>query len=125
MLLVTGLAMKHGLFFLGALLACPAVAAPGGPIDTVHRGSYTCSLPGDATGPAGFPVPEEAFEVLNGSSYASVEGRGSYLLTGDMLVMTSGPKRGERFNRLSNNFLRKLAANGGESTLRCVRRGDG
>jgi hypothetical protein len=117
--------MKYGLIFLGALLAGPAMAAPGGPIDTVHRGVYTCSLPGDATGPSGFPVPEEGFEVLSGSSYATAAGRGAYLLTGDTLVMTSGPKRGERFSRLSNNFLRKLTSDGTESKLRCVRRGDG
>lgn len=117
--------MKYGLALLGALVAGPTLAAPGGPIDTVHRGAYTCSLPGDATGPAGFPVPEEGFEVLTGSSYATAEGRGAYLLTGDTLTMTSGPKRGQKFSRLSNNFLRKLAPDGSESTLRCVRRSEG
>ncbi len=117
--------MKHGLFLLGIFLATPALAAPGGPIDTVHRGGYACSLPGDATGPAGVPIPEEAFEVISGSSYATAEGRGTYLLTGDLLIITSGPKRGERFRRLSNNFLRKLAPDGTEGPLRCVRRGDG
>lgn len=117
--------MKHGLFLVGALLATPALAAPGGPIDTIHRGAYVCSLPGDATGPAGFPQPDEGFEVFSGSSYGTPEGRGAYLLTGDTLVMTSGPKRGQKFNRLSANFLRKLAPDGTESALRCVRRSDG
>ena len=107
---------------LGILFASPAVAAPGGPIDTIHRGEYYCELPGDATGPAGHPVPEEGFEILSGSSYTTAKGGGAYLLTGDLLVMTSGPKRGERFNRLSSNFLRKLAPDGTETTLRCVRR---
>lgn len=107
---------------LALLLAAPAIAAPGGPIDTIHRGEYSCELPGDATGPAGHPVPEEGFEILSGSSYTSARGGGAYLLTGDLLVMTSGPKRGEKFNRLSSNFLRKLAPDGAESTLRCVRR---
>lgn len=117
--------MKHGVFLLSALLAGPALGAPGGPIDTIHRGNYVCSQPGDATGPAGFPVPEEAFQVLSGSSYSTTEGRGTYLLTGDTLTMTSGPKRGQKFNRLSSNFLRKLGPDGTESTLRCVRRGEG
>lgn len=117
--------MKHGLFLLGALMASPALAAPGGPIDTIHRGIYTCSLPGDATGPAGFPLPEEGFEVLSGSSYVTAAGRGSYLLTGDTLTMTSGPKRGQRFNRLSDNFIRKLAPDGTETNLRCVRQSEG
>lgn len=113
--------MKRLGIFLGMLVAGPALAAPGGPIDTIHRGEYHCELPGDATGPAGHPVPEERFEIISGSSYASAAGVGSYLLTGDILVMTSGPKRGQRFNRLSNNFLRKLAPDGTESQLRCVR----
>ena len=113
---------RAAILLLSTLLASPAWAAPGGPIDTIHRGEYYCELPGDATGPAGHPVPEEAFEVLTGSSYATAQGGGSYLLTGNVLVMTSGPKRGEKFNRLSNNFLRKLAPDGSEGTLRCVRR---
>lgn len=117
--------MKPGLFILGALLAGPALAAPGGPIDTIHRGSYACALPGDATGPVSHPVPAEDFEVLTGSSYGTTDGRGSYLLTGDVLTMTSGPKRGQKFNRLSSNFLRKLAPDGTDSKLRCVRRGQG
>ncbi|MEO5587752.1 MAG: elongation factor P [Novosphingobium sp.] len=118
--------MKRIGISLGTLLsivaAGPALAAPGGPIDTIHRGEYYCELPGDATGPAGYPVAEEGFEILSGSSYATASGGGAYLLTGDLLVMTSGPKRGQRFNRLSSNFLRKLAPDGTESPLRCVRR---
>ena len=107
---------------LAVLFATPAWAAPGGPIDTIHRGEYYCELPGDATGPAGHPVADEGFEILSGSSYTTARGGGAYLLTGDLLVMTSGPKRGQRFNRLSSNFLRKLAADGTEGALRCVRR---
>ena len=107
---------------LGVVVASPAAAAPGGPIDTIHRGEYHCELPGDATGPAGYPLPDEGFEILSGSSYMTAKGGGAYLLTGDLLVMTSGPKRGQRYNRLSSNFLRKLAPDGTETTLRCVRR---
>jgi len=108
--------------FAAFLPATGALAAPGGPIDTIHRGDYYCELPGDATGLAGIVVPEEGFSIVSGSSYTTPQGGGSYLLTGDLLTMTSGPKRGEKFNRLSNNFLRKLDAEGKESTLRCVRR---
>lgn len=114
--------MKRIGVLLSLLFAGSAAAAPGGPIDTIHRGEYHCEQPGDATGPAGYPVPEEGFEILSGSSYMTGKGGGAYLLTGDLLVMTSGPKRGQRFNRLSSNFLRKLAQDGTESTLRCVRR---
>lgn len=36
--------------------------------------------------------------------------------------MTSGPKRGQRFHRLSDRFLRLMDANGKDSALRCIRR---
>jgi hypothetical protein len=60
--------------------------------------------------------------LRNASTYVAAEGAGSYLLTGDRLVMTSGPRRGDRYRRVSNNFLRKLDAAGAETGLRCVRR---
>jgi hypothetical protein len=91
-----------------------AAAAPGGRLATL--------LPGDATGPSGRPVSEETFAIRNASTYVAAEGAGSYLLTGDRLVMTSGPRRGDRYRRVSNNFLRKLDAAGAETGLRCVRR---
>jgi hypothetical protein len=34
--------------------------------------------------------------------------------------MTSGPKRGARYHRLSEGFLRKQKADGSDSDLRCV-----
>ena len=37
------------------------------------------------------------------------------------LVLTSGPKNGNRYRRVSDNFLRKLDGAGKESNLRCVR----
>ena len=40
----------------------------------------------------------------------------------DDLVLTSGPKRGQKFHRISANFLRKLGPDGKDSDLRCVRR---
>jgi hypothetical protein len=35
--------------------------------------------------------------------------------------MTTGPKAGQRFRRLSENYLRKLTADGQETDLRCIR----
>lgn len=106
------------------LLAMPALAAPGGPIGTLQRGPYLCELPGDAAGPAGLHQPGEDFTVTNASSYETPQGRGSYLLTGKIVVMTSGPKRGQRFRRDGSGFLRKLAADGTGGELRCVRIAD-
>ncbi len=99
-----------------------ASAAPGGKIDSLMPGDYVCELPGDASGPAGYPQADEGFSIVNGSIYRSAEGRGTYLLTGDVLVMTAGPKRGQSFHRISDNFLRKRDAAGADTALRCVRK---
>lgn len=85
-------------------------------------GDYACELPGDATGAAGLRQPAEDFAVVNASSYRAAGAMGSYLLSGDRLTMTSGPHRGKRFHRMSDGFLRRMGADGEDSSLRCVRR---
>lgn len=114
--------MMRTLPLLALLAAAPLEAAPGGAIGTLQLGSYVCELPGDATGAAGQRVAEHGFTVVNASSYTTTEGRGTYLLTGDVVAMTSGPKRGQRFHRLSQGFLRLIGRDGQDSDLRCVRR---
>ncbi len=113
--------MKRILPLLAIIAAGPAVAAPGGPIATLQLGTYVCELPGDATGPAGVRVPAQDFSISNASSYGTISGRGSYLLTGDMVVVTSGPKKGQKFRRMSASFLRLIAPDGSDSSLRCIR----
>lgn len=103
-------------------LSAAAFAVPGGPIDVLAPAAYQCEMPGDATGPAGYRVPAEDFNIVNSNTYYTAQGRGTYLLTGDLLVLTSGPKRGNKFNRISDNFLRKLGSDGKDSALRCVRK---
>lgn len=105
-----------------ALTTTAALAVPGGDIATLPIGDYICELPGDAAGPAGRHVPEEDFAVVTASSYRARGSLGSYLLTGERLVMTSGVHRGKRYHRLSDGFLRKLGPDGKDSQLRCVRR---
>ena len=107
---------------IALLLAAPAAAAPGGEIATMPRGDYVCELPGDATGPAGKPVPEEDFTIVTASSYRAGGAMGSYLLTGDRLTMTGGLHRGKRYHRLSEGFVRLIGPDGQDSDLRCVRR---
>ena len=113
--------MKRILPLLIVLAAGPALAAPGGPITTLQLGTYVCELPGDATGPAGVRVPAQDFSIINASSYAANGGRGSYLLTGDTVVMTSGPRKGQKFRRISASFLRIMGSDGNDSPLRCIR----
>ncbi|HOB14168.1 MAG TPA: hypothetical protein PKN09_07990 [Novosphingobium sp.] len=103
-------------------LSAAALAVPGGPIGSLQPAAYLCELPGDATGAAGYRVPSEDFTIINANTYNTASGRGTYLLTGDDLVLTSGPKRGQKFHRISANFLRKLGPDGKDSDLRCVRR---
>ncbi len=107
---------------VAALLTAPAFATPGGPLGVLQIGTYICELPGDATGPAGLHQESANFDVINASSYRNAKGRGTYLKTGDIVVMTSGPKRGERYHQLSDNFLRRIGPDGSDSDLRCVRR---
>ena len=114
--------MRRGLVTIALLATGPALAAPDGPLDALSPGRYVCELPGDAAGPAGLRRDDESFVVLNASTYDAQGGRGTYLVTGDMVTITSGPKNGQRFRRVSGNFLRKLGPDGQDSALRCVRR---
>jgi hypothetical protein len=99
-----------------------AAARPGDDLRTMPIGDYFCELPGDATGPAGVRVPEEDFTIVTASSYRADGAMGSYLLTGEHLAMTGGPRRGKRYHRQSEGFLRMLDARGLPGDLRCVRR---
>lgn len=97
-------------------------AAPVDAIGTLAIGRFACELPGDALGPAGVPKPEADFAILNASAYRSEAGGGSYLLVGDVMTFTSGPRKGEQYRMISNNFLRRLNPDGSDGSLRCVRR---
>jgi hypothetical protein len=103
------------------VVASGAQAAPGGRLGALRLGDYQCELPGDPNGPVGLRQPGEDFSVRLNSTYRVGAVEGTYLLTGDMVVITSGPKLGQRFHRLSPNFLRKLDAEGKDSALRCIR----
>lgn len=114
--------LKYALPALLLAASGAAFAVPGGPIDVLAPAAYACEMPGDATNAAGYRVDEENFAIANSTSYFTPEGRGTYLLTGDDLVLTSGPKKGNRYRRASDNFLRKLGPDGKETALRCVRK---
>jgi len=105
---------------LALALAESAGAVPGGEIGTLEKGRYACELPGDAAGPAGLHVPEADFTVISASSYRARGRIGSYLLTGELVVMTSGPHRGQRFHLVSRGFLRAVEPDGSDGRLRCI-----
>ncbi|HWU04225.1 MAG TPA: hypothetical protein VN222_15905 [Novosphingobium sp.] len=102
-------------------LADRVKAAPEGPLITIKRGGYLCELPGTAMTATGLHQPDEDFTISIGSVYSTDHGRGQYLATGDQVLMTTGPKAGEKFHRVSDNFLRKIGPDGLDTELRCVR----
>jgi hypothetical protein len=89
----------------------------------LQHGTYQCALPGDAGGEAYRVVPEESFRIGTASSYVNDKGNGIYLLRGDEVVFTRGPKKDQRFIRLGDNTLRKLNLDGSPSKLICTRLG--
>jgi hypothetical protein len=112
-------ALKIALLALAAGSA-PAFGAGEGSIDTLERGKYACEMPGDAATQRGIPAPEENFTITNGSAYDASGKRGAYLRIGNMVTMTSGPKKGDRYTLKSGRFLRKLGRDGKPSGLRCI-----
>ncbi|KPL67773.1 hypothetical protein SZ64_06380 [Erythrobacter sp. SG61-1L] len=103
--------------------ASPALADDGGRLSTLERGTYSCELPGDAATQRGVPVAEEAFVITNGSAYSAEGKAGTYLRIGDLVTMTSGPRKGNRYEVKSGRYLRKLDEKGEPTGLRCIRIG--
>lgn len=102
----------------------PRVNAPStGVLGILQHGNWQCALPGDAGGAAFIDVPSEGFRIGTASSYVNAEGSGIYLLRGDEVVFTRGPKKDQRFVRLGDNTLQKLNADGALSKLICTRLG--
>jgi hypothetical protein len=101
--------------------ALPALAQVHGRIGTLERGNYVCELPGDAAGRAGVEQDGESFAIASASRYTAQGGGGTYLRRGDVVEMTSGPHAGQRYQIVSERFLRKFE---GEQPgrLRCIKR---
>jgi len=100
-----------------------ADSQPGGMLRTMPHGRYQCALPGDAGGAAYTTVAEEEFRIFTASRYENAQGEGTYIMRGDSLTFTQGPKKGERFSRVGANQLRKLDSSGTRTELLCTRVG--
>lgn len=94
-----------------------------GMLGILLHGNYQCALPGDAGAEAFIAVPEESFRIGTASSYVNDAGTGIYLMRGDEVVFTRGPKKDQRFHRLGDNTLQKLNPDGTLSKLICTRLG--
>ncbi|GFE74300.1 MULTISPECIES: hypothetical protein [Novosphingobium] len=104
---------------LAAKPAPPPV--PGGPIGTLDLGQYNCERDGTAGGPVGIRLPQYDFRAVTGSNYKTPDGvRGSYLMTGDQIIMTGGELKGTRMHRTSKGFLRHVGTDGLDNDIRCV-----
>ncbi len=106
----------------GALAGSPALAVPGGDLATLPPGLYRCEKPGDILSLVAVRMEQDDFVLRPSSSYVVGGKRGSYLLTGDRMVMTGGPFEGRAFVRTSVGFLRMLGPDGKPGELRCVLR---
>lgn len=100
-----------------------AALPPEGPLRTMPHGTYQCALPGDAGSAAYAVMEEESFRIFTASRYESDLGAGTYIMRGDAMVFTRGPRKGERFERVGDNQLRKLDADGSATQLLCTRIG--
>jgi hypothetical protein len=103
----------------------PQGSAASGVLGILQHGDWECALPGDAGAAAYVPVPAEAFRIGTASSYVNPEGSGIYLLRGNEVIFTRGPKKDERFRVLGENTMQKLNADGSLSKLICTRVGSG
>lgn len=108
------------LILVAALASAPLAAAPG-PLSTLTLGRYVCERPAAPGSQGAVTDPAISFAVTTASRYVAMDGtRGTYLLTGDTLAMTSGPLAGTRLVRVRGNFLRVLGADGLPGPTRCV-----
>ncbi|MXP25384.1 elongation factor P [Altererythrobacter indicus] len=95
-------------------------AASAEKLATLERGQWYCEMPGDASGPAGLELKQENFRILSASRYKTSEGSGIYLRQGKHVLMTSGPRKGDRYQLVAERIVQKLDSNGNLTPLRCV-----
>jgi hypothetical protein len=107
---------------MATLAAGPASAVPGGDLGTLPIGLYRCEKPGDVSGLAAIRLAEHDFVLRRSSSYIAGGKWGTYLLTGDRMIMTGGPFEGRAFVRTSVGYLRMLGPDGQPGEVRCVLR---
>lgn len=106
---------------LVAAMASAPLAAASGPLATLTLGRYVCERPAAPGSQVALTDPAISFAVTTASRYVAADGtRGTYLLTGDSMEMTSGPLAGTRLVRLRGSFLRVLGADGLPGPIRCI-----
>lgn len=115
--------MVRRAFVLGsfALYTAAPLGAASGPLSTLTLGRYVCERPGEPGSQVAVSDAQASFAVTTASRYVAADGtRGTYLLTGNTIEMTSGPLAGVRLVRLRGSFLRLLGVDGVPGPTRCV-----
>ena len=117
------LATLAGLCCVSVDLAVPTVVAAqtADALPTMAPGDYHCETPGPALEALPVAVPSEDFSVLGASTYRAARETGTYLMTGDVAAFTSGPTSGQHLRVYSGAFVRRLAPDGSDTALRCLR----
>ena len=112
---------RFPLVLLIVLLAATPLSAKSGPIATLTLGRYVCERPAEPGTQTAVTDAAASFAVTTASRYVASDGtRGTYLLTGDTVEMTSGTLAGTRLVRLRESFLRVLGSDGVAGPTRCV-----
>jgi hypothetical protein len=94
---------------------------PGGLLRTLLKGYWICESAGDAVS-APTPYPQDSFRVIADSGYRTSAGQtGTYLLTGNDMLMTTGPFRGRKYLLIGQGILHPIGPDGKRTTDRCVR----
>jgi hypothetical protein len=112
-----------GLLLLGAAMFAGTAATheSDGRLGMLLNGHYECELPGRPGGALRVPAPDASFTVTSSSRYIAADGSlGTYLRTGRIVTMTSGPLAGIKLLIVRPAFLRRLGGEGQPSQLRCV-----
>ena len=118
--------MKKLAALSAATLMAGAITAPlsaQGRIGLVEQGQYICALPGDATGAAWIVQEGKEFSIVEGSSYRTERGNGTYLAEGRQVTFTRGPLKGMKLMRLGSGLLQEIGRDGKLGRLRCHRAG--
>ncbi|MEZ5679723.1 MAG: elongation factor P [Erythrobacter sp.] len=97
--------------------------AAQGRLGLVEQGEYICALPGDATGAAWIVQEGKGFAIIEGSSYRTERGSGTYLAEGRQVTFTRGPLKGMKLMRLGSGLLQEIGRDGKLGRLRCHRAG--
>ena len=115
--------MKNALTIAALCLGAMAAPVQAEMLRTMPHGPYECALPGDASREAWIPQDKESFRIARASRYRNEDGRGTYIMKGDELTFTAGPKNGQKMRRTGPNELRAINEDGSTGRLICVRVG--